>query len=221
MISFERAGKAYRNRKGVIGWIFRDLDVTFADGRNVGILAPQGQGKSTLISLAAGNEAPSEGRIVRRGRVSWPFGSKVNLSSKLSGKQNLRFLTDVYGRNFGQAYDFMAGFCDLGRQLDAPMKQYTNEMRNRFAIGALFALDFDHILVDDSMEGGDAAFRRKCVQYIEENRDRLTFLMATGNPALVNKYCQQAGVLNEGRLVLYDTVEEAIEEFNKVNEVFV
>jgi capsular polysaccharide transport system ATP-binding protein len=221
MISFERAGKAYRNRKGVIGWVFRDLNVTFPNGRNVGILAPVGQGKSALISLAAGNETPSEGRVFRQGRVSWPFGSKVNLSYRLSGKQNLRFLTDVYGRNFGQAYEFMAEFCDLGRQLDAPMKHYTNEMRNRFAIGALFAMDFDHILVDDSMEGGDNAFRRKCVQYIEDNRDRFTLLMATGNVALVTKYCQQAGVLNEGKLVLFDTVEEAVEEFNKVNEVFV
>jgi capsular polysaccharide transport system ATP-binding protein len=221
MISFERAGKAYRNRKGAISWVFRDFSATFPNGTNVGILAPQGQGKSALISLAAGNEAPSEGRISRQGRVSWPYGSKVNLSYKLSGKQNLRFLTDVYGRNFGQAYEFMAGFCDLGRHLDAPMKGYSNEMRNRFAIGALFAMEFDHILVDDSMEGGDAAFRRKCVQYVEDNRDRFTFLMATSNVALVNKYCQQAGVLNEGKLVLYDTVEEAVEEFNKVNEVFV
>jgi capsular polysaccharide transport system ATP-binding protein len=221
MISFERVGKAYRNRKGAISWVFRDVDITFPNGRNVGILAPQGQGKSALISLAAGNEAPSEGRVVRQGRVSWPYGSKVNLSHRLSGKQNLRFLTDVYGRNFGQAYDFMAEFCDLGRYLDAPMKQYSNEMRNRFAIGALFAMDFDHILVDDSMEGGDNAFRRKCVQYIEDNRDRLTFLIATGNVPLVIKYCQQAGVLNDGKLVFYDTVEEAIEEFNKVNEVFV
>jgi len=221
MISFENAGKAYRNRKGAIGWVLRNFDGTFPDGKSTGILAPHGQGKSTLIALAAGNEPPSEGRIFRQGRVSWPFGFKGNLSNKLTGKQNLRFLTDVYGRNFGQAYDFVQEFCDLGRYLDAPLRQYNNEMRQRFSIGALFAMQFDYLLVDDSIEGGDNTFRKKCALYLEENRDRLTFFIATGNVNLVNKYCQSAGVLNEGRLTLYDTIEEAVEEFNKVNEVFV
>lgn len=219
MISFDGVGKAFRNRKGAINWIIRNLNTTFPDGRNTGILAPEGQGKSTLISLAAGNEAPTEGRIFRQGQVSWPYGSKIILSSKLTGKQNLRFLTDVYGRNFGRVYEFVAEFCDLGRHLDAPMRQYTNEMRARLSIGALFAMDFDHVLVDEALDGGDNSFRRKCAQYVEDNRDRFTFLMATGNTALVSKYCQRAGLLNEGRLTLYDTVEEAVEEFNKVNDV--
>jgi capsular polysaccharide transport system ATP-binding protein len=221
MISFQMAGKAYRSRKGAINWVVRNIDTTFPNGRNTGILAPQGEGKSTFISLAAGNETPSEGRVYRQGRISWPYGSKVNLSNKLSGKQNLRFLTDVYGRNFGRVYEFVEEFCDLGRHLDASLRHYTNEMRSRFSVGALFAMEFDHILVDDSMEGGDTAFRKKCTQYIEDNQDRFTFLMATSNVALVSKYCQHAGVLNEGRLTFYETVEEAVEEFNKVNEVVV
>jgi capsular polysaccharide transport system ATP-binding protein len=221
MISFEGAGKAYRNRKGAINWIMRNVDAVFPDGTNTGILAPPGQGKSTLISLAAGEVAPSEGRISKQGQVSWSYGSRVNLSNKLTGRQNLRFLTDVYGRNFGQAHEFVAEFCDLGRQLDWPLKQYSGEMRSRFSIGALLAMEFDHIVVDDSMEGGDPAFRRKCVQYLDDNRDRISLLIATGNTTLVSKYCQRAGVLNEGRLTFYDTVEKAVEEFNKVNEVVI
>src|SRR4051794_40269682 len=118
MIAFDRAGKAYRNRKGAINWVMRNVEATFADGENTGILASQGQGKSTFISLAAGDVAVSEGRIFKQGRVSWPYGSKVNLSNKLTGRQNLRFLTDVYGRNFGQVCEFVAEFCDLEWQLD-------------------------------------------------------------------------------------------------------
>ncbi|MDB5526292.1 MAG: transporter family protein [Rhizobium sp.] len=221
MISFENAGKAYRNRKGVTSWVFRDFNARFPEGRSIGILTPRGQGKTTLISLAAGNEPTSEGRIYRQGRVSWPFGFRSNISNRLTGKQNLRFMTDVYGRNFGDAYDFVAEFSELGRHLDAPMRQYNNEMRGRFAISSLFAMDFSFILIDDSMDGGDNAFRRRCTQYLEENADRLTFFMATGSVPLVTKYCQSAGVLNEGKMTLYDSIPEAVEEFNKVNQVFV
>jgi capsular polysaccharide transport system ATP-binding protein len=221
MIAFEKAGKAYRNRKGEISWVFRDFTALFPTGVSTGILSPRGQGKTTLIELAAGNEPPSEGRISRQGRISWPYGSKSSISNRLTGKQNLRFMTDVYGRNFGAAYDFVADFADLGRYLDAPVRQYNFEMRARLSISMLFAMDFDYILVDDAMDGGDNSFRKKCSEYIEANQDRLTFFIASSNPQIVTKYCQSAGVLNEGQLTLYDDVNEAISEFNKVNQVFV
>jgi capsular polysaccharide transport system ATP-binding protein len=221
LIVFDNAGKAFRNRKGEISWVLRNFNATFPDGVSTGILTPRGQGKTTLIDLAAGNELPSEGRIFRHGRVSWPYGAKSHISNRLTGKQNLRFLTDVYGRNFGEAYDFVAEFADIGRYLDAPLRQYNFEMRARLAISAMFAMDFNYILVDDSMDGGDNAFRRKCTQYIEDNADQLTFFMATSNVQLVQKYCQVAGVLNEGQLTLYDSISEAVEHFNRVNQVFV
>jgi capsular polysaccharide transport system ATP-binding protein len=221
MITFERAGRAYRNRKGEIGWVLRDFSYDFAPGISTGILAPRGQGKSTFISLAAGNEMLTEGRIYREGRISQPYGARSHISNKLTGKQNLRFMTDVYGRNFGRAYEFVTEFADLGRYLDAPMRQYNFEMRARLAVSMLFALEFDYILIDDALDGGDMNFRRKCAQYIEDNRSRFTLLIATSNPLMVTKYCQRAGVLNEGQLTFYPTVEDAVERFNAINQVLV
>jgi len=221
MILFEDIGKAYRNRKGTISWVMRHIDTSFASRDSVGILAPPGQGKTTLINLAAGNEMPSEGRIYRQGHVSWPYSFRGNISAKLSGRQNLRFLCDIYGRNFAEAYDFVAEFSDLGRYLDKAMKVYSNEMRWRLSISSLFAMNFDIILVDDSMEGGDMNFRRKCVEYIQQNRDKQAFFIATSNPVMLTRYCQVGGVLNDGKLTMYDSIDRAIAEFNKVNLVLV
>lgn len=221
MIEFANAGKAFRNRKGEISWVFRNFTATFRRGVSTGILAPRGQGKSTFINIAAGNDTLTEGRVFRRGDISFPFGSREAITNKLSGRQNLRFLTDVYGRNFAAAYRFVDEFSELGRYLDVPMKQYNNEMRGRFVVSALLALDFDFILVDDNMDGGDNSFRKKYIQYLEANRDRFTFLIASGNVTLVQKYCQAAGVLNEGKLMLTSDVGAAIAEFNRVNQVLV
>ena len=221
MITFEGAGKAFRGRKkGEINWILRNLNVTFPDKVNAGILAPRGQGKTTFINLACGNDWPSEGRIFRRGKVSFPWNSRANISNKLSGRQNLRFLTDVYGRDFNDVYDFVRDFSELGRYLDMPLKNYNTEMRSRLSVSAMFGLGFDYILVDDLMEGGDNSFRKRCVGYLHENKDSLTLLIATGNTQIVQKYCEVAGVLNEGVLTFYDSVEDAIRAFNKVNQVF-
>jgi capsular polysaccharide transport system ATP-binding protein len=221
MITFEHAGKAYRNRKGKIEWIFRDFSAVFPEGVSTGILAPPGHGKTSFIEMAAGNIHPSEGRVSRHGRVSWPFGARTTMASKLSGKQNLRFLTDVYGRSFSEAYDFVEEFADLGRYLDMPIKRYSGEMKARLAISAMFAMKFNYILVDDTLGGGDTSFRKKCSDYIEQHRADLTFLIATSEPRVITKHCTHAGVLNNGVLTFYDTVETAIAEFEKINQVVV
>ena len=221
MIVFDKAGKAFRNRKGVIGWVFRDFSNVFADHVNTAILAPRGQGKSTLIELAAGNISPSEGNIYRQGGISWPYNAKSSISSRLTGRQNLRFLCDVYGRNFTEAYDFVAEFSDLGRYLDMSLRSYNGEMRARLSISALFAMNFTHILVDDNMDGGDNVFRKKCNEFLENNKDSLTLLIATSNPQIASKYCQAGCVLNEGEIRLCDSVDDAIQEFNKVNQELV
>ena len=221
MISFENVGRAYRGRKGEIGWVFRNLSFTLPDTASIGILAPRGHGKTTLINVAAGNEAPSEGRVFRTGRISWPYGFKGNISTKLTGRQNVRFLCDVYGRNFAEVFAFVEKFSELGKNLNSSLRQYSFEARARLSISTLFAMDFNYILVDDSMEGGDASFRRKCAQYIQDNASRLNFLIATSNPQIVTTYCQQAGVLNDGKVMMLGSVDEAIEEFNKVNLEFV
>jgi capsular polysaccharide transport system ATP-binding protein len=214
MIVFDGAGKAYRNRKGEIGWVFRDVTTTFADGQSTGILVPPGQGKTTFINVAAGNESLSEGRVFRHGKISWPFGARSGMSQRLSGRQNLRFLTDVYGRDFREAYDFVREFSDLGRYLDSPLRLYSGEMRARLAISCLFSMNFNYILIDGAMEGGDMAFRRKYMRYIEANRSNLTFLIATDKPQLVARYCESVGVLNEGKLTFYDSLEEATDVFS-------
>lgn len=219
MIVFDNVGKAYRNRKGEINWLIRNFSGAVEPGKSLGILAPPSQGKTTFISMAAGNEKPSEGSIVRRGEISWPWGSNSVISGRLSGRQNIRFLSDLYGRNFNRVHEFVREFADLGKYLDGPLRNYNGEMKARLGISLLFAMDFEFILVDNSMDGGDMTFRRKCAKYLEDNRNNLTFLIATERPNLVSKYCQTAGVLFEGQLTLHDRVDQALAHFNKVNLV--
>ena len=136
----------------------------------------------------------------------------------MTGKQNLRFLTDCYGRNFAAAHEFLQEFSELGRYIDLPVRQYSNEQRHRLALTALLAMNFEFILVDDAFEAGDSSFRRKTVQYVKDNSDSITFFIATGNTRLVERYCQRAGILSDGAVTFYPSVAEAIEAFGKIND---
>ncbi len=213
MITFNNVGRAYRNKNGEIQWVVRNFSARLPTGLSVGILARPDSGKTTLINLVAGNELPSEGSIKRGGLISWPFGFKALLNNRLNGRQNLRFLTDSYGCDFKKAYDFVADFSNINKYMDTPLSRYTPDMRHRFATGLFFAMNFDRYLVDDNFLAGSIEFRQKCIDYIDSQRDKISFFIATQNPQLVLKYCQVGGVLDKGQVTLYDSVPEAIKAF--------
>jgi capsular polysaccharide transport system ATP-binding protein len=220
LIRFDNVGKAFKSRKDRREkvWPIRNFSATIVNGESTGILVPEGGGKTTLIDLVAGSELLTEGSITRGGHISWPASYRGIINSKMTGKQNLRFLTDCYGRNFSAAYQFVHEFSELGRYVDLPLRQYTNEQRHRLALTSLLAMNFEFILVDDTLEAGEAGFRRRMAQFIQDNRENITFFMATGNTRLVERYCQRAGVLSEGTVTFYPSVAEAVEAFKKIND---
>jgi capsular polysaccharide transport system ATP-binding protein len=217
MISFRNAGKAFKSRrdKGEIVWPIRHVTATINKGESTAIFALEGSGKTTLINMIAGTEPPSEGEILRSGHISWPAGFRGAYNMRMTAKQNLRFLTDAFGHDFGAAYAFVQDFAELGRSIDQNLRNYSNEQRQRLAISILFAMNFEFILVDDSFEGGDAYFRRKVSHFIEDNRDKITFFMATSRPQAAERYCQRAGILLDGRITFYDSFDEAAVIFRR------
>lgn len=220
MIRFENVGKAFRSRKdkNEIFWPIRHFTTTIANGESTAILVPESGGKTTLIDLVGGSEILTEGRILRSGHISWPANNRILFHARMTGKQNLRFLTDCYGRNFKAAYAFVEELSELGRYLELPVRQYNNEQRHRLALSALLAMRFEFILVDDMFEAGEGKFRRRMTEFIDENRDSITFFMATGNTRLAERYCQRAGVLRDGTVTFYESVPEAIAAFRQDEE---
>jgi capsular polysaccharide transport system ATP-binding protein len=76
-------------------------------GTSLGILAPNGTGKTTLINMMAGLEKPNEGTITRTCRVSFPLGITGGNNGKLSAMENSRYIARLYGLD----PDYVKAFC--------------------------------------------------------------------------------------------------------------
>jgi capsular polysaccharide transport system ATP-binding protein len=218
MIRFANAGKAFRarrNREQLI-WPIRHFSATIEHGESTAILALEGAGKTTLIDLVAGTETPTEGEIIRTGHISWPASFRGMINPKMTARQNLRFLCDTYGHDFRAAHDFVQEFAELGRYMDLVVKQCSNEQRNRLAVAILLSMNFEFILVDETFEAGDGPFRRRVHEFIEDNSDRITFFMATSSARLAERYCQRVGILVDGSVTFYDSMEEGIATFRRM-----
>lgn len=66
-------------------------------GTSLGILAPNGTGKTTLINMMAGLEKPDEGEIRREANISFPLGFMGGVISKHSARENSRYIAKLYG----------------------------------------------------------------------------------------------------------------------------
>ena len=179
-------------------------------GNSLGILAPNGTGKTTLINMMAGLEKPDEGVIRRECRISFPLGFMGGVVSRVSAVENSRFIARLYGLDPDYVESFCRWLCGLGEYFEQPLGTYSSGMRARFAFALLLALDFDIYLIDEGMPGStDAEFNRKAGELLRERLRTTTVIIVSHQASTLEKFARQAAVLRDGKLHMFNTLEEA------------
>ncbi len=184
-------------------------------GNSLGILAPNGTGKTTLINMMAGLEKPDEGKIERRSRISFPLGFMGGVVGRLSAMENARYIARLYGKDPDYLEAFCRWVCGLEEYFDMPVGTYSAGMKARFSFALLLALDFDIYLIDEGMPGTtDAEFNRKAGSVLRDRLKTATVVVVSHQASTLEKFCRSAAVLKNGQLVMFDTLEEAKELYD-------
>ncbi|HSF92992.1 MAG TPA: ATP-binding cassette domain-containing protein [Paracoccaceae bacterium] len=216
MIEFRNVSKSYwtgQRRKVILDRANFKIEL----GRSLGILAPNGTGKTTIINMMAGLEKPDEGQIIRSSRVSFPLGFMGGVSGKHSAGENARFIARLYGLDPDYVEAFTRYLASVGEYFEMPMSTYSSGMRARVSFSLLLALDFDIYLIDEGMPGTtDVEFNRKAGSVLRDRLKRSTVVMVSHNPSILEQFCSSAAVLRDGRLHLFDSLEEARTLYNYV-----
>ncbi|MFT5868618.1 MAG: capsular polysaccharide transport system ATP-binding protein [Paracoccaceae bacterium] len=179
-------------------------------GNSIGILAPNGTGKTTLINMMAGLEKPDEGEINRTCRVSFPLGFLGGVVNRLSATENSRYIARLYGLDPDYVEAFCRWVCGLEEYFDMPVGTYSAGMNSRFSFALLLALDFDIYLIDEGMPGTtDAEFNRRAGDILKERLKKATVIIVSHQASTLEKFARSAAVLMNGQLHQFDTLEEA------------
>ena len=179
-------------------------------GTSLGILAPNGTGKTTVINMMAGLEKPDEGEIRRSSRISFPLRFMGGIVSRLTGRENCRYIATIYGLD----PDYVEAFCRwmvrLDEYFDMPVGTYSAGMKSRLSVALLLALDFDIYLIDEGMPSTtDVEFNKKAGEILREKLLRTTVVIVSHAPEVLEKFVRKAAVLHHGQLTMFDTLEEA------------
>jgi capsular polysaccharide transport system ATP-binding protein len=180
-----------------------------AAGERMAVLGRNGAGKSTLIKVLAGLMRPTAGYVHRGLFMSWPLALSGGFEGEMTGYDNMRFISRIYGAPFKPMLEFVSDFSELGRYIYEPMRFYSDGMRARLAFGISLAINFECLLIDEIIMVGDRRFQEKCQREIFDNRRHCGMILAVHALDVVESYCSHALVLKDGRGRVFDDVKLA------------
>lgn len=212
MIEFIDVSKRYRTAKG-FNQVLNPCSLRFPLGRNIGLLGVNGAGKSTLLKMIAGAESPTSGKIVRNVKMSWPLGFSGGFNGSMTGFENLRFVSRIYGANIKQVMEFVEDFSELGDYLNMPIRSYSSGMKARLAFGLSMAIDFDCYLVDEITGVGDRRFQDKCRDAFKERSEKSSLIMVSHSMPTLKEHCDLGLVLSDGKLRFFEDIDKAIDHY--------
>jgi lipopolysaccharide transport system ATP-binding protein len=199
-------------------WALRDVSFSVSPGESVGIVGRNGAGKSTLLKLISRITEPTAGWARLHGRVASLLEVGTGFHPELTGRENIFLNGSILGMNSSEIrgrLDAIVDFAGIDRFLDTPVKRYSSGMYVRLAFSVAAHLAPDILIVDEVLAVGDSAFQAKCIGRMGDatRREGRTVLFVSHNMAAVERLCNRALLLEEGRLVASGPSSEIIQRY--------
>lgn len=196
------------------------VSLTVPRGMIFGFIGPSGSGKTSTVRLLTGIAEPTEGELEVLGARPDVFPPRLRarigympqlfvLYPDLSVWENLHFVASLYGLGPSRVKRMKAllEFVELGAHRHKPARQLSGGMQRRLSLAATLVHDPDVIFLDEPTAGIDPVLRSKFWDYFRDLRDRGRTLFVTTQYVGEAAYCDQVGIMREGRLLTVDTPE--------------
>jgi lipopolysaccharide transport system ATP-binding protein len=184
-------------------WALKDVTLELRRGEALGVIGENGAGKSTLLRLLCGTLRPTTGAVRTKGRIAAMLELGSGFNPQFTGRENVWLNAAVLGLSKAQIaarFESIAQFAGIGEFMDLPVRVYSSGMHARLAFAVAAHVDADIMIVDEILAVGDAAFSRKCTQWLERFRSRGTLLFVSHNAGAVANLCERALWLDHGRV---------------------
>lgn len=198
-------------------WALRGLDLDVEPGTTLGLIGHNGAGKSTALKLMARVLSPDRGVVHLRGRLSGLLELGAGFQLEYTGRENVYLNASLLGmskRDVDRKFDDIVGFAELENHIDAPLRTYSSGMHMRLGFSVAIHVEPEILLVDEVLAVGDEGFQRKCTDWFEGfQRMGGTIVMVSHALGVVNRLCDRAAWLGDGRLVALDKPEAVISAY--------
>ncbi len=197
-----------------------ELDLVVGQGRVLGLVGPNGSGKTITLRILLGLVRPTSGHAYLFGEEVRPgaavlgrVGALVDgpgFVPHLSGRANLALAARLIDERGGRAdLDRAVALCHLDEAIDRPVSGYSHGMGYRLALAQALLGTPDLLLLDEPTNGMDPEQVAATHAAIESCvRSGATVVLATHHLDEVEQICTDAAVLQAGRLLAAGPVPE-------------
>ena len=223
--------KSYKSKKAV-----KNINFKINENEIVGLLGPNGCGKTTTIAMILGLLKPSSGQVLINGmnienhRISLLhkmnfISPYIELPKKLTVKQNLIVYGKLYSvQNLNERIDFLSNKLRLNEFLNSVTGELSSGQKNRVSLAKALINDPTVLLLDEptaSLDPETGDFIRTFLENYKEEK-KISVLLASHNMNEVKRLCNSVLMMKDGVIIDSGTPEQLIKKHGRQNleEVF-
>jgi ABC-2 type transport system ATP-binding protein len=192
-------------------------------GEVFGFLGPNGAGKTTTLKMIVGLLQPTSGSVhvagydvqtqSRLAKASCGYVPDTpNLYAKLTGRELLRFVGDLYDLDRTQALrraDELLRMFDLTNAENDTVDSYSHGMQQKASLASALMHDPRVLILDEPTVGLDPKSARLIKDILRQLADRgAAVMLSTHILEIAERMCDRIGIINKGQLVAVGTMDE-------------
>ena len=230
-IIVENLSKNYSENKAV-----ENISFKIAENEIVGLLGPNGCGKTTTIAMILGLLKPSKGEIlidgmnIEKNRIKLLhkmnfISPYIELPKKLTVKENLIVYARLYSvKNINERISYLSETLRLNDFLNKKTGELSSGQKNRISLAKALINNPSILLLDEptaSLDPETGDFVRTFLENYKKEK-KISILLASHNMSEVERLCASVLMMKEGKIIDKGSPAELIEKHGRKNleEVF-
>ncbi|MTI67552.1 MAG: ABC transporter ATP-binding protein [Firmicutes bacterium] len=217
MIDVKNLKKSYKDQE-----VLKDINFKISKGEIYGFLGQNGAGKSTTMNILTGLIKYNSGDITIAGfDMKKEYKKIINIIGYLpenpkfypymTGREYLKFICEIKGLDkleTSKKIDKLLELVKLNKASKRKIGGYSRGMRQRLGIAVSLINDPKILFLDEPSSALDPEGRKDVVKIIESLKSlKITIFLSTHILSDVERICDRIGILNEGNIVLEDSLE--------------
>ena len=210
----------------------KNINFHIDEGQTLGVLGPNGCGKTTTIGMLLGLIKPSNGKILidnenfenlNREKIlsQFNFASPyVELPKKLTVKENLEIYGRLYGvKDLNNRIQEISDDLNLGSFLNKKTGELSSGQKNRVSLAKSLINNPKILFLDEPTASLDPDIGDFVRNYIEDykSKNKVSILLASHNMREVERLCDQVIMMKEGEIVDKGTCQSLIDKHGRNN----
>lgn len=189
--------------------VLHNLSLAFEKGKMIGIVGPDGAGKSTLMRLLAGIMEPTEGTVKHKGAGFIGYmPQRFGLYEDLTVLQNLTLYARLKKVEQGVQFDELLAFTTLTPFIDFLSRDLSGGMKQKLGLACALLGEPDILVLDEPSVGVDPLSRRELWKMVQKLLKKKTTILWSTTYLNEAENCDDVVLLNEGKLLFHGSPQE-------------